>query len=31
MKTGIRIMNKKKQNKYMSPNYFLFYVPYQFM
>jgi len=31
MKKGIHIMNPKKQKKYMSPYYFLFYIQYAFM
>jgi len=31
MKKGIHIMNPKKQTKYMSPYFFLFYIRYEFM
>jgi len=31
MKKGIHIMNPKKQNNYMSPYYFSFYIQYEFM
>ena len=31
MQKGIHIMNPKKQKKYMSLYYFLFYIPYKFM
>ena len=30
MKEGIHIVNLKKQKKYMSPYYFLFYIQYEF-
>jgi len=31
MKKGIHIMNKKKQKKYISLYYFLFYIQYEFI
>jgi len=31
MKKGIDSVNPKKQNKYMSPYYFVFYIQYEFM
>jgi len=31
MKKGIHIMNPKKQNKYMSPYYFLFYIQWAYV
>jgi len=31
IKKGMRIINPKKQKKYMSPYYFLFFIKYEFM